>query len=133
MKNKIKILLLFTFLLPSVFSAPNHNTDIDKWLYVVSTDAYNFYYDVTSLNSVTPASSVSVWVKAVPRTKQEWGGKEINYVIKQWVFYSGSRQFQEAQTIFYFEKNSEQYFGTEKKTVKPGTVAEKFYDKFCSN
>jgi hypothetical protein len=130
--NTIKILFILFLITPLYGFSPNSNPDVDKWLYVVSSDEYNFYYDFTNINNSLISNYTTVWVKAVPRYKQEWEGKEISYVLKQWVFYAGSRQFKEAQTIFYFDKNYELHYGTEKKAVKPGTVAEKFYDKFCS-
>ncbi len=133
MKKNKKILLLTLLLIPLLYGfPPKTNADVDKWLYVVSSDEYNFYYDFTNVNNSQITNNITVWVKAVPRFKLEREGKLISYVLKQWVFYSGSRQFKEAQTIFYFDKDFEQYFGFENKAVIPGTVAEKFYDKFCS-
>ncbi len=133
MRTNTKIILFLLFLLTPLFGfSPNSNPDVDTWLFVVSSDEYNFYYDFTNVNNSLISNYVTVWVKAVPRYRQERNGKEITCVLKQWVFYSGSREFKEAQTIFYFNEDYELYFGTEKKTVKPGTVAEKFYNKFCS-
>lgn len=136
MMKSYKVLLIQTFVLGVVlagFSNPgNAQTGDDRWILVEKNSSEEYYYD--SLTVSNSGDTTTIWVKTIyiKKVKDE-DGEEMKSSVNRLMLFCGKTKYTMTDIEVTYKDGSRKEidYQEKNKSVKPETVIDKLYTRFC--
>lgn len=138
-KSSIKLLYTSTLLIVVAaffgsFSEIKAQDTDDRWKLVVTNATDDYFYDSLTVSEI--GDTITIWVKTVYKEKlKDEDDKEMKSSINSLTMVCGSNRYTMSDVEITYKDGSKKKVDYEEvnKPIKPESIFEKFYFKFCRN
>lgn len=128
----LQLILLGAFFLSGGLYDSNAQDGDDRWKLVVTNSTDDYFYDSLTVSEI--GDTITIWVKTVYKEKlKDEDDKEMKSSVNSLSMVCGSNRYTMSDVEITYKDGSKKKVDYEEvnKPIKPESIFEKFYMKFC--